>query len=108
MMAFTKAALAVVLLAGSAAGQTNFYPQPELAWDATFAAMTDNNGLVVSPDDSIVYATSATGSLIALKRDDGTELWTFPAPDGASSNGEISFSSDASSLYFAVSVAETW
>jgi outer membrane protein assembly factor BamB len=107
MFGLTKAALAVAVLASSAVGQTTFYGEPVPAWDQVFEAMGDNNGIVVSPDDSIVFATSSTGGVAAMKRDDGTILWSKPN-EGGSSNGEVTFSSDGETIYYPVSTGETW
>jgi sugar lactone lactonase YvrE len=106
MLGFTKAALAVAVLASSAAGQTTFLDAPLQAWSLVFEPMSDNNGIVVSADDSIVFATSATGGIGAMKRDDGTLLWS--SAGGGSSNGEVTFSPDGATLYYAVSTGETW
>lgn len=108
MLGFTKAALAVAVLASSAAGQTTFLDGPLQAWSLVFEPMTDNNGIVVSADDSIVFATSATGGIGAMKRDDGTLLWSSAGVTGGSSNGEVTFSSDGATLYYAVSTGATW
>jgi outer membrane protein assembly factor BamB len=107
MFGLTKAALAVAVLASSAVGQTTFYEQPDQVWAQVFAAMEDNNGIVVSPDDSIVFATSSTGGVAAMKRDDGTILWDSTA-EGGFSNGEVTFSSDGETIYYPVSTGETW
>lgn len=107
MFGLTKAALAVAVLASSAVGQTTFYEAPQKAWDQVFAPMEDNNGIVVSPDDSIVFATSSGGGVAAMKRDDGTILWSS-LNEGGFSNGEVTFSPDGETIYYPVSTGETW
>jgi len=52
------------------------YPQ-EPARDLTFFAPP-----AVS-DDGVVYAGAYTGQLFALKADDGSKVWEFPAADGS-------------------------
>jgi hypothetical protein len=109
MLGFTKAALAVAVLASSAAGQgeTDFLQEPMQLWVQGFAPMLDNNGIVVSADDSTIFATSATGRVAAMKRDGGEYLWDFPI-EGGFCNGEVTFSPNGTTLYHAASVGETW
>jgi WD40 repeat protein len=111
-MAFSKAALALVALAASAKAQTSFLPEPRPKWVMAFSPMLDGNGLVWAPDDTLVYATAADGTIGAFNPENGEIYNTFqPTGDGTvpfSCNGEIDFSSDGNSLIYAVTEGDTW
>jgi hypothetical protein len=112
-MAFTKAALALVALVGSAKAQTTFLADPVPLWTTTFSPMADNNGLVWAPDDSLLYATAANGTLGAINPDTG-ELYNSFQPSGNGTvpftcNGEVSFSTtdDGSTVIYAVTEGDS-
>ena len=111
-MTLTKSALAFTVLVGSAKAQTSFYDNPVPLWQTAFLPMGDNNGLVWAPDDSLLYATAQDGTVAALNPDNGETYWSWlPAGDGTvpfSCNGEVSFSSDGSSVVVAITEGDSW
>lgn len=97
--------LVAALTAGSCHGQTTFLDAPQLVWSTDFKPMEKGNGIVVSPDNTRLYATASDGTIGAMDPSDGSVAWTYK-PTLASTllngNGQASISEDGSFLAYAV------
>jgi outer membrane protein assembly factor BamB len=102
---YKTAALALVALTASCNGQTTFLPGPETKWSTDFLPMGQGTGIVVGPDNGVLYATASDGTIGAMSPSDGSIMWTFkPTTDSTflNANGEASIAADASYLVYGV------
>jgi sugar lactone lactonase YvrE len=67
------------------AGDLLYFDAPVQEWEALIPAVRQGNGVFVSPDDALIVATSADGTMSAFDPT-GTSLWTYgpPSIDSAS------------------------
>jgi outer membrane protein assembly factor BamB len=67
--------------------------------------MGQGNGIVVAPDNSLLYATASDGTLGALNPADGSVAWSFkPTTDSTflNGNGQASVAMDGSYVVYGV------
>jgi outer membrane protein assembly factor BamB len=114
------AGLIIAALVGSVRCQPQFNDTPTEKWKSSVPPMGLGNGIVVSPDSQVVYATSEDGTVSAMDPDDGNVTWSYQ-PLGTqgngtlplSCNGEISISEDGEFFVYGVTEgaqgeAQTW
>lgn len=105
--------LFIAVLAGSVSCQPQFNDKPTEKWKSSVPPMGLGNGIVVSLDSKVVYATSEDGTVSAMDPDDGNVTWSYQPPgtqgNGTlplSCNGEISISEDGEFFVYGVTEGE--
>ena len=78
-------------------GQITYRNEPEVQWSAKIQAVREGNGVFLSPDETMIMASSNLGHVSAFGASDGSEVFRYKYTPNTT---DVEFTSCASGIAF--------